>query len=118
MKLLLDECVVYDLKRDLSGHEVATVVEAGFGGLKNGALLRAASGGYDVLVTVDRNLQFQQNIRSLDIAVLIVVAEGVKYSHLRPLVPGIQNALKSIQPGASGSQHRAMKYFRWELRRG
>jgi hypothetical protein len=54
MKLLLDECVVRDLKRDLAGHEVSTVVEAGFGGLENGELLRAAAGKYDVLITVDR----------------------------------------------------------------
>jgi hypothetical protein len=47
---------VCDLKRDLAGHEVATVVEAGFGGLENGPLLRAAAGNYDVLITVDRNL--------------------------------------------------------------
>jgi hypothetical protein len=58
MKLLLDECVVRDLKKDLVGHEVSTVVEAGFGGLENGALLRAASSQYDVLITVDRNLSF------------------------------------------------------------
>jgi len=56
MKLLLDECVVRDLKRDLVGHEVSTTVEAGFGGLENGELLRAASSQYDVLITVDRNL--------------------------------------------------------------
>ena len=60
MKLLLDECVVRDLKRDLVGHEVSTAVEAGFGGLENGELLRAASSQYDVLITVDRNLSFQQ----------------------------------------------------------
>ncbi len=65
MRLLLDECVARDLKRDLVGHEVATVVEAGYSGMNNGALLRAASGNYDVFITVDRNLPFQQNIASL-----------------------------------------------------
>ena len=60
MKLLLDECVVHDLKRDLVGHEVATVVEAGFGGLENGELLRAAAGKFDVLITVDRSLPFNK----------------------------------------------------------
>jgi hypothetical protein len=68
MKLLLDECVVYDLRRDLVGQEVATVVEAGFGGLENGELLRAASRVFDVLITVDRNIPFQQNLGSLEIA--------------------------------------------------
>src|SRR6185436_6087350 len=60
-EMLLDECVVRDLKKDLAEHEVSTVVEAGFGGLENGQLLRAAAGRYDVLITVDRNLPFQQN---------------------------------------------------------
>lgn len=60
MKLLLDECVTCDLKRDLVGHDVFTVVEAGFAGLENGDLLRAASKDYEVLITVDRNLPFQQ----------------------------------------------------------
>ena len=99
MELLLDECVTHDLKRDLSTHEVATTVEAGFGGLENGELLRAASGVFDVLITVDRNLQFQQNIRSLRIAVLILVAGGVTYDDLKPMTPQLEDALKLIRPG-------------------
>jgi predicted nuclease of predicted toxin-antitoxin system len=99
MKLLLDECVVHDLKRDLTGHEVATVVEAGFGGLENGELLRAASGNFDVLITVDRNFPFQQNIRSLQIAVVILMAQGITYSDLKPLVPEVLASLSSIQLG-------------------
>ena len=99
MKLLLDECVVHDLKRDLIGHEVATVVEAGFGGLENGELLRAASGTFDVLITVDKNLPHQQNISSLEIAVLILVAPGINYPDLKPLVPEVLAALPIIKPG-------------------
>ena len=99
MKLLLDECVVRDLKRDLAGHDVLTVVEAGFGGLENGRLLRAADGKYDVLITVDRNLPFQQNIGSLQIAILILISTGITYADLKPLVPEILNQLAIIQPG-------------------
>ena len=73
MKLLLDECVPRPLKRDLAKHDVSTVAEAGYGGLKNGTLLRAAAGKYDVLITVDRNIAFQQNISSFQIAVLNMV---------------------------------------------
>jgi hypothetical protein len=51
VKLLLDECVTRHLKRDLAGHEVLTVVEAGFEGLENGDLLKAASAVYEVLIT-------------------------------------------------------------------
>lgn len=99
MKLLLDECVVRDLKRDLAGHEVSTVVEAGFGGLENGQLLRAAAGKYDVLITVDRNLPFQQNIGSLQIALLILTSTGITYADLKPLVPRILSQLSSITAG-------------------
>ncbi len=72
MKLLLDECVTRHLKRDLSGHEVHTVEDAGFKGLENGDLLKAASGAYEVLITVDRNIPYQQNIAGLNIAILIL----------------------------------------------
>lgn len=99
MKLLLDECVVRDLKRDLVGHEVSTTVEAGFGGLENGELLRAASGQYDVLVTVDRNLPFQQNIAALQIAVLILLGGGITYEDLKPLIPQVLQKVSSMRPG-------------------
>ena len=99
MKLLLDECVVHDLKRDIVGHEVSTVVEAGFGGLENGALLRAASSHHDVLITVDRNLPFQQNIASLSISVLILVCDGITYADLKPLVPEIIRKIPDVRPG-------------------
>ena len=57
MKLLLDECVPRRLKRDFPQHEVSTVIEAGFQGLKNGLLLQsAANAGFEVLITVDQNL--------------------------------------------------------------
>lgn len=99
MKLLLDECLARNLKGDLVGHEVMTVVDAGYRGMKNGALLRAASGKFDVLITVDRNLPFQQNIGSLQIAVLILIGQGITYSDLKPLVPDVLASLSSIQPG-------------------
>jgi hypothetical protein len=99
MKLLLDECVVHDLKSDLAAHEVSTVVEAGFGGLENGDLLRAASGKFEVLITVDRNLPDQQNIRSLQIAFLIMVSRGITYADLKPLVPELLVSLDKIKPG-------------------
>ncbi len=99
MKLLLDECVVRDLKTDLVGHEVTTVIEAGFGGLENGELLRAAAAEYDVLITVDRNLPFQQNIAALPIAVLLLLASGITYADLRPLIPQVIDKLSVIRPG-------------------
>lgn len=99
MKLLLDECVTRHLKREFANHEVHTVEEAGFKGLENGNLLRAASGVYDVLITVDRNLPYQQNLTGLEIAVLILSAKRNSYLRLQPLMPKALNALESIRPG-------------------
>lgn len=78
---------------------MVTVVEAGFGGLKNGALLRAAAESYDVLLTVDRKMQYQQNLGGLQISILVLVASGIKYPQLKPLVPQIVETLKEIKPG-------------------
>ncbi len=99
MKLLLDECVTRFLKRALPNHDVQTVAEAGFRGLKNGALLMAASASYDALITVDRNLEYQQNIRALEIAVVILAAAGTTYEDLLPLVPKLEASLKNVRPG-------------------
>ncbi len=99
MKLLLDECVTRYLKPDFVGHEVLTIDEAQLKGFKNGQLLRAASGVYDVLITVDKNLPHQQNIGTLKIAVLILVVKNNKYADLQPLVPKALEALKTIQKG-------------------
>lgn len=62
MRVLLDECLPRKLKQELGGHEVRTAQEEGWAGLKNGALLQAAAGRFDVLLTVDRNIAFQQNL--------------------------------------------------------
>lgn len=99
MKLLLDECVTRLVKRDLTGHEVWSVEDAGFKGLENGDLLKAASGVYEVLITVDRNIPYQQNIAGLNIAVLILAAKRNSYLRLKPLLPRALSALETIKPG-------------------
>jgi hypothetical protein len=99
MKLLLDECVTHYLIPDFAAHEVFTVEEAGLKGLKNGKLLRAAAGNFDVLITVDKSIPHQQNIASLSIAVLIFRAKTNTYPDLKPLVPQALAVLDQIQPG-------------------
>ena len=103
MKLLLDECVTNYLKPEFVGHEVSTIDEAGFKGQKNGKLLAAASGRFDVLVTVDQNLQFQQNLQSFQIAVLLLKARLSTYPMLMPLIPRALKALETIEPGKTDS---------------
>jgi hypothetical protein len=101
MRLLLDECVPKRLKSALTGHQVRTVREVGWAGLKNGALLRAASERFDVLVTVDQGIQYQQNLAGLQIAVVIIMAPSNDIDDLRPVVPAVLQALKSLQPGTT-----------------
>ena len=99
MKLLLDECVTRHLKREFASHEVHTVEDAGFKGLENGELLKAASGTYDVLITVDKNIPYQQNAANLNIAILILVANGNSYKRLKPLLSKALKALETIRRG-------------------
>jgi predicted nuclease of predicted toxin-antitoxin system len=99
MRVLLDECVTRYLKRDFAGHEVLTVEEAGFKGLKNGRLLQAASSEYDVLVTVDQNLQYQQNLNTFALAIIVLKARRSTYPMLKPLMPKVLESLEKIVPG-------------------
>ena len=98
MRVLLDECVTRYLKRDFTGHEVFTVEEAGFKGLKNGRLLQAMSGHFDVLVTVDQNLQYQQNLKTFAIAIVLLKAKRSTYPMLKPLMPQVLETLEKIKP--------------------
>jgi hypothetical protein len=100
MRVLLDECVPARLGRSLPGHDCRTVQRAGLSGRKNGELLRIAGDlGYDVLLTVDQNLPYQQRIEERRIAVLILMAQSNQIRHLLPLMPAALEALRQIQPG-------------------
>jgi hypothetical protein len=99
MRVLLDECVTSRLKPEFSGHEVFTVEDAGFKGLKNGRLLQAASGKYDVFVTVDQNLQYQQNLTTIGFAIIVLKAPRSTYTMLKPLMPKVLESLRTIKPG-------------------
>jgi hypothetical protein len=100
MRLLLDECVTNYLKPEFAEHTVSTINEAGLKGLKNGKLLEAASGRFDVLITVDQNLRFQQNLQNFGIAVLILKAHPSTFPNLRLLVPKALEILGTIESGA------------------
>ena len=99
MKLLLDECTPKRLKADFTGHEVLTVNDVGLRGVKNGALLKAATGNFDALITVDRKMPRQQSVSGLDLALIVLVARPCRYPQLKQLVPKILTALKTIKPG-------------------
>lgn len=98
MRLLLDECAPRRLRRDFTGHTVSTVEEARLKGFKNGQLLRAAAGNFDVIITVDQNLTYQQNLSSFDISVLILVAKSNRYQDLKAIMPKALHSLREIKP--------------------
>jgi predicted nuclease of predicted toxin-antitoxin system len=99
MRVLLDECLPRRLKADLPEHEVLTAQETGWAGMKNGELLRAASGRFDVFLTVDRKIVFQQNVKSLKIAVIVMVARSNRLVDLRPLIAQVREALQEVRAG-------------------
>lgn len=99
MRVLLDECVPRKLKRELAGHEVLTVTERGWSGVKNGKLLSLAESEFDVFLTVDQNLKFQQNLQAFGIGVLLMVARNNRLKTLLPLMPEVKEALDNIQAG-------------------
>jgi hypothetical protein len=74
MRVLLDECVPRALRKELLDHEVKTVGEAGWTGVKNGELLQLAAGHFDVLLTVDRSLEYQQNFAGVALSVIVMHA--------------------------------------------
>ena len=100
MRLLLDESLPRPLADLLVGHDVRTVAAMGWTSLSNGALLRQAATNFDALLTADQNIEFQQNLKMLPIAVVILIAESNRLESLVPLVAEVLRALETLQPKA------------------
>ena len=99
MRLLLDECVPERMRRELSEHEVRTVPEMGWAAKENGDLLQLASDRFDVFITADQQLNYQQNVSRFPIAVVVLVAKRNKIEFLLPLAPELRRLLPQVQPG-------------------
>ena len=99
MKVLLDENLPHELRHHLTGHDAFTVAYMGWAGTKNGALLKlAGAGGFDVFVTMDNGVAYQQNKATLPLAIVILRAPSNDMSDLIPLVPALLARLKRITP--------------------
>jgi predicted nuclease of predicted toxin-antitoxin system len=98
MRILLDESLPRKLGEELYGHQVRTVQSLGWAGLKNGELLRRAGEQFDVLITGDQNLEFQQNPARVRIPVIVLIAANNRIETLRPLVPRLMEALAAVRP--------------------
>jgi predicted nuclease of predicted toxin-antitoxin system len=99
MKVLLDECVPRRLRRELPKHQVLTVTERGWSGIENGELLSLAENEFDVFLTVDQNLTYQQNLRTFNIAIVLMVANSNRLRTLLPMMQQVREALEIIQSG-------------------
>jgi predicted nuclease of predicted toxin-antitoxin system len=99
MKVLLDECVPRKLRRELPEHEVLTVTERGWSGVKNGNLLALAEAEFEVFLTVDQNLKYQQNLKSFNIGIILLVARNNRLKTLLPLMPEAREALEHVKAG-------------------
>jgi uncharacterized protein DUF5615 len=99
VKVLLDECIDRRLAKEIEGHEVVTVPQAGWAGIQNGELLRLAQAQFDAFVTVDRNLSFQQHLPRFSVAVIVLQAPTNRLSDLRLLVPQLQRILATAPKG-------------------
>lgn len=100
MKVFVDECVDWRLSRDIVGHEVKTARQMKWSTIKNGELLALAAEEFDVFVTVDRNLSFQQNLPVFAIAVIVLRARSNRLADLKPLIPELLARIPRATKGA------------------
>jgi predicted nuclease of predicted toxin-antitoxin system len=99
MNVLLDECLDWRLGRELTGHNVKSVQDMGWHGIENGRLLALAQDQFEVLVTGDRNLSFQQNLSQFTLSVVVLHAQSIRLSHTRPLMAKVLVLLPTLKPG-------------------
>ena len=99
MRVLLDECLPRKPKNDLPGHDVSTVPERRWRGLKNGELLRLAENTFEVFITADQGIRYQQNLRGKNIAVIVLAAQNNQIETLRPLMSRVLAVLNTTRRG-------------------
>ena len=99
MRIIVDECLPNKLCKALIGHDAILVQKAGFSGYKDKALLDSIEGSYDVFITIDNNLSFQQNLNDYQISIVVLHALTNAYEDIESLIPDILLALGSIKAG-------------------
>jgi predicted nuclease of predicted toxin-antitoxin system len=99
MRVLLDECIPVRVAAELPKHDVRTIRAMGWRGKKNGELLRLAACEFDVFVTLDRGLAYQQRIAHLRLGVITLVAPSNEIEAVLPLIPALRHAVLKVKPG-------------------
>lgn len=97
MRVLLDESLPSELREHLSGHDVSTVQEIGWSGLRNGELLARSAGRFDAFITADQNLRYQQNLSTLPVSVVVLAARSNRIQDLQVLVPELLRTLAALK---------------------
>jgi predicted nuclease of predicted toxin-antitoxin system len=100
MRILLDECVNPRLKEAFPAHDVSTTHEMGWNNSKDSTLLRLAQESFDVFVTIDRNLEFQQNLARINLAIVVVETLDNQMDSYRPLFAQLREAVQDTKPGS------------------
>jgi predicted nuclease of predicted toxin-antitoxin system len=98
-RVLFDENMPRKLRRDLPEFFIRTAQEQGWSSFRNGMLLREASGSFDVLVTIDQRMRYQQNVRQFDLGIVVIEVPDTRLVHLRPLVSELRDAIERVQTG-------------------
>jgi len=100
VKIIIDECLPRKLKRELTGHEASTVHEMGWSGVVNGSLLALiGEAGFDVFITVDKNMPYQQNLEKLPCAMMVLQIPSNAIGSILPHVPEILEKLPGLTKG-------------------
>jgi len=100
MRILIDECIDERLRNSLTGHDCQTARHAGLAGLRNGDLLKAAEvAKFDIFLTVDQGIEYQQNLAAKKIAIIILRAKSSRLKDLLSLMPTCLAHIQSIRPG-------------------
>jgi hypothetical protein len=96
MKILLDECVPWPMRKFLTDHECSTAQQHGWGGIKNGDLIRQAEKEFDLFITSDQNIRYQQNLAGRQIAILELSTND--FRRIRAAAELIRSAIAEIRP--------------------
>jgi hypothetical protein len=99
VRVLLDENLPHDLAGALTGHSVSTVQGLAWAGIKNGALLKRARDVCDVFITMDGNIERQQNLANLSFGLVVIDASSNRMADLLPVVAELLQAIDAVQPG-------------------
>lgn len=98
-KVLFDENMPRKLRRDLPGFAIRTAQEQGWSSFKNGQLLALAVGEFEVLVTIDQRMRYQQNLRELSIGIVVIETRDTRFESIRAHVEELREAIARVRPG-------------------